>query len=86
MSSRASWRNIVRASVNLRSMLVVYFLLLMTYIALYYAVPLYVMPHLDEIKRRDLLVLVRSIVGNASGELDKAFRIYVWENLSLTNI
>jgi len=69
----------------LKSVSVVYLFLLVNYLVLYYAIPLYIMPYVDSIKRRELPVLVQNIIGNSSDDLDKAYKIYMWERLSLVN-
>ena len=54
--------------------------LLVIRIFLYFVTPLYIMPWINEVEKRNAQSLTFSIIKNSSSDWDKGYKIYVWMN------
>jgi len=53
---------------------------------LYVIIPMFIMPYVDGVERARLGRLVREIVGNATSDYERAYRLYMWEAGYMVNI
>ena len=84
--SDISLPRIVKKAVKSRVPLVVFLVLFLTYLVLYCLFPLYIMPFVDGMKRKELRMLVQRFVNGASNDEEKAYRIYQWVKSHLANV